>query len=400
MKANKLFKQTPYILAIDTSCDETSVAVTHGEEVCSNTIHSQLDLHKAYGGVVPSIARLEHEKKLPAVIYDALSSANITSQEIDAIAVTQGPGLAIALEVGIAHAKKLAKENQKPLLAVDHMVGHLFSWITPGTLSEVNLPAVGLLVSGGHTELILVGEGFTLQRIGETFDDACGEAFDKFATMIGVGYPGGPEVSRLAAAGRNAGLLNAQLVRDHSTLYAVGLDPQTGEEQMRLPLPMAFSNDLNLSYSGLKTAVKQLINKLSNTSDNAGIKQTGENSNLTEEEMQKLCVIFEYAALQILLLKLEQALIKHADVKEIWLGGGVAASLQFRSLVKALGERRGVRVRYASDTKLLTDNAAMIGLAAYVLGINSEETKNSTGGKFLYLPSELDLLERQPNRKI
>lgn len=393
------------ILAIETSCDETAVAVIANRQVLSNIIYSQLEIHQQYGGVVPSLAKLAHQQKLPGVLAQALTVANVEMSDITAIAVTGGPGLAIALEVGVGYAKELSQKYQLPLIVVNHMAGHLFSALcmvgeSGGAhlnIDALKFPAVGALVSGGHTEFILVQDLDRVKKVGQTLDDACGEAFDKFATMLGLPYPGGPKVSKLAAENRHR--LDLVLEKDHQTLFVRAYEKgkqEIGKPKYQLPIPLAHSGDLRMSYSGLKTAAKQLINSLSNSSSKLDIKQTGLAEQLDQVQTGELCVVFEHAALQALILKLEAAVDSYS-AKEVWLGGGVAASPRLRELVADFANKKGVEFRVAADKGLLTDNAAMIGFAAEVIQKTLLEGKEvpSNLGRVLQ-PDQLDSLDREP----
>lgn len=352
------------ILAIETSCDETAVAVMQGNKLLSNALHSQIDLHKKYGGVVPGIAKLAHIEKFDDVFNQAVDEAGIKLEDIDYVAVTRGLGLAIALEVGINKAKELATKLNVPLLGMSHMAGHLFSALMKENVFEfehIQYPNLGLLVSGGHTAIVLIKDLFTIEKIGESVDDAAGEAYDKFAMMLGLEYPGGPMVSKLAA--EYAPKLEIKLSRIHRHVYVNGY--QDGQIKYSLPIPMASSGDLNMSYSGLKTAVKQLINELSGASAKLNIKETGRAEKLTQDQIGELCVMFEAAALNALILKLEQA-IKHFSPHELWLGGGVSASPRLQTMLTELAAKHNLISKIADDRKLLTDNAGMIAAAAFV----------------------------------
>src|SRR6266498_1023887 len=234
------------ILAIETSCDETAAAVLEATEsrflVLSNVISSQIALHNQYGGVVPHLAAREHVKNINHVIKSALKEAKLIIPEVDLIAVTHGPGLGPALLVGLTYAKTLAWQYQKPLIGVNHMDGHIHSnWLEPSEPLDNIFPALNVMVSGGHTELVLMKDHGDYEIIGETLDDAVGEAFDKVARLLGEGYPGGPIISKLA---------------------------QEGNPQMfDLPRPMLKSKDYNFSYSGLKTAVLYLLRDLGEISE-------------------------------------------------------------------------------------------------------------------------------------
>src|SRR3990167_8223206 len=253
-RLKKNVKNYSLILGIDTSCDDTSVGIVYKTRVLANAISSQIELHRKYGGVVPGLAKRLHTKRIDFVIEEAFKLASriakklnlkekITWQEIDAIAVTYGPGLAVALEVGIAKAKELAQKYSKPLIAVDHMEGHLLSPLVANAkgnaqivLKRYDFPVLGLLISGGHTELVLMSDFGKYQIIGEKLDDAVGEAYDKVARMLGFGYPGAPVLTEMAKKG----------------------NPQ----KYKLPVPMAHHENLDFSYSGLKTAVYYFLKKL------------------------------------------------------------------------------------------------------------------------------------------
>jgi len=389
------------ILAIDTSCDETSVAITRGNVVLANALYSQLELHKDYGGVVPSIAKLAHIEKFDSVLQEALDAAEITLEDVQAVAVTQGPGLAIALEVGINKAKELAEQLKVPLIGVNHMEGHLLSALAMDKSEayaelDVKFPALGLLVSGGHTEFVEVKEIGSYKKLGGTLDDACGEAYDKCARMLGLPYPGGPLISKLAE--ENRGKLEIKFEKDQRSLMARVY--HNGILKYELPVPMAFSGDLNVSYSGLKTAVKQMINKLSSDSIELNISETGEESHLPEEIVGEIAAVFEAAAIKMLTLKLDNAFAAAADsaleaseyrqFREVWLGGGVVASDYFRAEVAQVCEQYGVKLRMPESKKLMTDNAAMVGVAAGLKLIHGIETGVFTD------PAEFKLLDRDP----
>lgn len=353
-------------LAIDTSCDETSVAVIRGTLALSNLLPSQIEFHKKYGGIVPSIAKLAHQERIDNVVKEAMQRAKVNYEDLDQIAVTLGPGLAIALEVGINKAKEIAEIYKKPLIVINHMEGHLLSgFVQMGELkSEFNpsYPALGLLVSGKHTEIVLVKSLGKYKIIGETLDDACGEAFDKCGRILGFGYPGGPVISKFAKEHRKN--MKVEVVRKDQSLLVKSTNLKSNNKYL-LPVSMANSGDLNFSYSGLKTAFRDLIGKL------------GE---LNEEKIKDLCVAFEAAAFMQIEVKLKKALIQHKP-KEIWLGGGVVASAHLRSLVRKIVGKE-IIVRTPTTSKLTGDNAAMIGLVA---NVNN------------YKPSRLEEIDREPN---
>ncbi len=328
------------ILAIETSCDETAVALleisgaleTPEVKVLGNTLLSQAQLHEEFGGVYPNLAKREHIKNLPPLLAETLKQAGETPEQpnVDLIAVTTGPGLEPALWTGITFAEKLGKDWGKPVVAVNHMEGHIWSVLyNQETNSTLTLPALALLVSGGHTELVMVNDFGHYEIIGRTLDDAVGEAFDKVARMLGLTYPGGPKISKLAEEAR-----------------AKGTTPN-----FTLPRPMIHSHDLNFSYSGLKTAVLYKLKA---------------QESLTEEFKSEVALEFENAAVEVLVKKAEQALEAHSEVKTFIVAGGVSANRYLkRSFENLLEKFPEVSLRFPSP-ELSTDNAIMIGLAAYV----------------------------------
>lgn len=302
------------ILAIETSCDETCAAVVEDGKILSNVISSQIELHKAWGGVVPSIAKRAHEDKISYVVDEAIKVLK-NIEEVDAVAVTRGPGLAIALEVGIRHAKELAKKLNKPLIAVNHIEGHVLSALTP----EVQFPAMALVVSGKHTDLIYVPKIGDYKIIAMTTDDALGEALDKAARMLGMGYPGGAEIGKAAALGN--------------------------PKKYSLPLPMLGREDQNqFSYSGLKAAFLRLVNQSPN-------------------DINDLAAAFQDTAFRHLTRVLNKSL-ENFETKDLLVGGGVAASEELRHRLANLADSHGMKAHFPSKG-LYGDNAAMIGIAAY-----------------------------------
>ncbi|MFH1601727.1 MAG: tRNA (adenosine(37)-N6)-threonylcarbamoyltransferase complex transferase subunit TsaD [Candidatus Shapirobacteria bacterium] len=331
------------ILGIDTSCDETAAAVTQGQRVLSNIIYSQIKIHQPWGGVVPNLAKREHEKKINPVIKQALKKADKDWQDIQAIAVTQGPGLSIALEVGLKKAKELARKYQKPLLAINHMEGHFLSCLAQNF--KIKYPILGLLVSGGHTQLVLMEKIGQYQLLGETLDDAAGEAFDKVAKMLNLPYPGGPEISKLAAQGNPL--------------------------KFDLPIPMARSQSLNFSFSGLKTACFYKLRKIPKRK-------------LKDKRfLADFSASFERVLVHSIILKLQLA-IKKTKPKQIFLGGGVINNQLLQKEVKKVGDANNFPV-FIPLPSLLTDNAAMIAITGYFKFQRKEFVKN------------LDLLDRLPN---
>ena len=345
------------ILAIETSCDETAVAlleITGALEkpdikVLGNSLLSQIHLHEKYGGVYPNLAKREHEKNLPILLDQTLHEAGYDMSKarlrtIDYIAVTNGPGLEPALWTGITFAEALGKKWHKPVVPVNHMEGHIFSVLFDMSEAErLILPALALLVSGGHTELVHVKDFRNYEIMGRTRDDAVGEAFDKVARMLGLPYPGGPEISKLAEIAR--GKINSQ-----ATTF-------------RFPRPMIHSKDLDFSFSGLKTAVLYKL-KSAPTLGEVGVPTASVGNNEFKEDMARA---FEDAAVEVLVEKTRGALLKLRNgIKTLIVAGGVSANLHLsRELNKLVDEFPDIRLRTPIKS-LTTDNAIMIGIAAFI----------------------------------
>lgn len=325
------------ILAIDTSCDETSAAVTSGRRVLSNIIFSQITLHQKYGGVYPALAKRAHEERIDLVIKEALDRSRVNFDELAAVAVTQGPGLAIALEVGIAKAKQLAVTYRQPLIAVNHLEGHIFSTIAQNKngspTREIAFPALALLVSGGHTELVLMANYGQYQIVGQTLDDAVGEALDKAARILRLGYPGGPIIEALA---------------QQTNSLPIAKKGQNGPKFPLTP-PLKERGNLNFSYSGLKTQFFYLVEQM------------------TEEErsnnLKELAASFQEAAFEQLIRKTSDAIERYHPVT-LLCAGGVSANQYLRTLLRRLAKERQVPVYFPTNQRLAGDNAAMIGIAA------------------------------------
>jgi N6-L-threonylcarbamoyladenine synthase len=318
------------VLGIESSCDETAAAVVAGgREIRSNVVASQVATHSVYGGVVPELASREHFAHIGPVVDEALATAGLTASELDGIAVTSGPGLIGSLLVGVSYAKSLAYVHKKPLVGVNHIEGHIYSVVFEN--EPVEYPAVALVVSGGHTSLFLVREPGSYERLGRTRDDAAGEAYDKTAKLLGLGYPGGPIVDRLARGG----------------------DPD------RAPLvfhvPQMRGEALDFSFSGLKTAVLRYVKE-------HGIrpKAPGEEPS---PEIRDLAASFQRAVVWSLRARLRKAVERYAP-KSIILAGGVACNSALRAAVAEVGRRAGSRVLMPSPP-LTTDNAAMIAAAGF-----------------------------------
>lgn len=353
------------ILGIESSCDETAAAVvSDGLEVLSNVVASQIDIHKKYGGVVPELASREHLRQIVPVVREALAQANMRLGEADAIAVTQGPGLVGALLVGITYGKTLASALKKPLIPVNHLEGHVHAVFLEAHRvgREVKFPAVCLIVSGGHTVLYEVtqtrnaaSEDFKLlsyRKIGQTRDDAAGEAYDKVAKLLALGYPGGPILDRLAVASNAAGNGAAPPVR-------------FGPTKMR-------GNSLDFSFSGLKTAVLYHLREHPEYAHDIGIRQTAlERGDNTFEKLLPLCdgqtlaLIHEFQRSVVRTL-VEQTMAAAAgtSAESILVSGGVAANSELRAAFEKRAAPSGMEVFFPSRA-LATDNAAMIAAAAY-----------------------------------
>ena len=362
------------ILAIETSCDETAISIIESQEhvsqtsfgVLANKVLSQIDMHKEYGGVFPAIAKREHAKAIVPLLETTLSEANLLhTQEthalmpesfvalfarevetltafekclswqkpkIDAIAVTSGPGLEPALWVGINFAKALSILWNIPLYPINHMEGHIYSSVLEKSedgyiVPQLSFPALALLISGGHTELIHIEKFGAYAKIGETRDDAIGEAFDKVARLLGLQYPGGPKISKLAAEARKENLVNDRVPI--------------------LPRPMIHSGDLHFSFSGIKTAVLYLTQKL---------------SDLTEDDKKAIAREFEDSVTEVLISKCKKAL-GETRAQTLIIGGGVSANTYIRQHIQMLCDEKGVRA-YIPERHLSTDNALMIGITA------------------------------------
>ena len=308
------------VLGIESSCDETGLALYDTERgLLSHALHSQIAMHREYGGVVPELASRDHIRRALPLLEQVMAEAGTVPTDIDAIAFTQGPGLAGALLVGASIANSLAMAWDLPTVGIHHLEGHLLS---PLLVSEPPpFPFIALLVSGGHTQLMRVTDVGEYETLGETLDDAAGEAFDKTAKLLGLGYPGGPEVSRLAEFGTSGAV--------------------------KLPRPMLHSGDLDFSFSGLKTAVLTHSRKLG--------------ANVCEQSKADLARGFVDAAVDVLTTK-SIAALKQTGLNRLVVAGGVGANRQLREALSAAAKKRRFEVHYP-DLSLCTDNGAMIALA-------------------------------------
>ena len=317
------------VLGIESSCDETGVALVRCDiggavhavpQLLAHALHSQIDMHQAYGGVVPELASRDHIRRVLPLTRQVLADAGAALSDIDLVAYTRGPGLAGALLVGAGVACALAAALERPVLGVHHLEGHLLSPFL--SADPPQFPFVALLVSGGHTQLMRVDDVARYALLGETIDDAAGEAFDKSAKLMGLGYPGGPALARMAAYG----------------------DPTT----FKLPRPLLHSGNLDFSFAGLKTAVRTQFAKLG--------------SDVCQQDLAHLAASTEQAIVEVLVRKSLQALLT-TGLKRIVVAGGVGANTQLRRQLNEQCEQRGVRVHYP-ELELCTDNGAMIALAA------------------------------------
>lgn len=324
------------VLGVESSCDETSVAIVRdGKEVLANIILSQIDIHKKFGGVVPEVASRHHVYQVGVVFEEAFLKAGVKYEDIDLVAVTEGPGLVGSLLVGINAAKTFALAFNKPIIGVNHLAGHIYA---NAIEHEMKFPAIALLVSGGNTELIYMKEDFSFDILGETYDDAVGESYDKVARVVGLPYPGGPAVDKLAHEG-----------------------------QITYKLPKPYVDGYNFSFSGLKSAVINLAHN---------IRQRGE-----EVNVQDLCASFQDVVSEILVNKTFKAAEEY-QVKQIIVAGGVSANKGLKERF-AKENKTGIEVCIPS-IKYCTDNAAMIAVAGYY---QYKISKDSAGLRMNALPS-------------
>ncbi|MDO7703438.1 MAG: tRNA (adenosine(37)-N6)-threonylcarbamoyltransferase complex transferase subunit TsaD [Flavobacteriaceae bacterium] len=319
-----MLHKTPIILAIESSCDDTAAAVIKGRKILSNCIANQ-EIHIAYGGVVPELASRAHQSKIVPVVQQALRKANIDKKDLTAIAYTQGPGLLGSLLVGSAFAKSIALALDIPLIPINHMQGHLLvHFIDDKRIQTPAFPCLGVTVSGGHTQLVLMHDQFKMEILGTTLDDAIGEAFDKCGKRMGLPYPSGPQIDKLAKEGN--------------------------PHRFTFPIPNLPGYDV--SYSGVKTAV---INFLSN--------QEQKDPNFIKLNRNDLCASIQYTLVQIILTKIVKV-VKEKKLSHIIIGGGVAANSEIRTQLQNIALKEGWIVSLP-PFEYTTDNAAMIGIAAY-----------------------------------
>ncbi|MBQ7104385.1 MAG: tRNA (adenosine(37)-N6)-threonylcarbamoyltransferase complex transferase subunit TsaD [Bacilli bacterium] len=314
-----------YILGIESSCDETSCSIVkNGREELATVILSQIDIHKNYGGVVPEIASRQHVKNITMVIEECLEKANMKMEDVDAIAVTYGPGLIGSLLIGLEAAKTLSYIYNKPLVPVHHIAGHIYA---NNLVKEMKFPLLSLVISGGHTELVFMEDHLKFEKLGGTLDDAVGECYDKVARVVGIPYPGGPSIDKMAHIGKNS---------------------------YNLPLPLN-DNSYNFSFSGLKSAVINLSHN-----------EAQRGNELNKED---LAASFQEVVVEIISKKVEKA-IKEKNIKYFITAGGVAANKGIREKLAKVCEESNIEYSFP-EIKYCTDNAAMIAAAGYFYFINN-----------------------------
>ena len=315
-----------YILSVETSCDETSIAIVkNGTEVVALTILTQMDTHANFGGVVPEIASRMHTENITMVLEETLNKAHMKVEDVDAIAVTYCPGLLGSLLVGVEFAKVLSYVYNKPLIKVNHLIGHIYANKID---NKMEFPVLALVISGGHTELIKMVGDYEFEKLGETEDDAIGEAFDKVARVIDLPYPGGPNIEKLA---------------------------REGQDTYKLPKPV-LDDTYNFSYSGLKSSVINLVNN--------------ERQRGNEIRKEDLACSFQTTAVEELTRKLELAL-KNTGIKNVIIAGGVSANKYLRGQIQELCDKYDAKLNLP-EFIYCTDNAAMIGAAAYPLYLKKD----------------------------
>ena len=336
-----------HILAIESSCDDTSAAVLHGDKRLSNVVATQ-KIHEAYGGVVPELASRAHQQNIVPVVDQALKQAGIDKSDLDAIAFTRGPGLMGSLLVGTSFAKSLSMGLDIPLIEVNHMKGHVLAHFikSPEEAEKAvpKFPFLALTISGGHTQIILVKDYFDMEVLGETLDDAVGEAFDKSAKILGFPYPGGPLIDKFAGDG----------------------NPLAFE----FPIPKVA--DLNFSFSGLKTSILYFIQK-----------ETAKNPDFIETHKADICASIQHTIVEILMRKVKKA-VTQTGVREIAIGGGVSANSGIRTALTNAAKKHGWTT-HIPKFEYCTDNAAMIGIVGYLKYLNQDFTHQKVAAKARYI---------------
>lgn len=312
-----------YILAIESSCDDTSASVICNEQVLSNIVANQ-EVHSKYGGVVPELASRAHQQNILPVIETALKEANITKEQLNAIAFTQGPGLMGSLLVGTSFAKSMALALEIPLIAINHMQAHILAhFIDDANDQKPTFPFLCLTISGGHTQIVKINDYFNMEILGETIDDAVGEAYDKTAKILGLPYPGGPLIDKYAQTGEAVYQFSKPKVKEH-----------------------------HFSFSGLKTGILYFIQK-----------EVKKNPSFIEENLENICASVQNTIAEILMDKIKKA-VKETGIKQIAIAGGVSANSEIRKRLRAAQKHFGW-TSYIPKFEYTTDNAAMIAVTAY-----------------------------------
>ena len=333
-----------YILAIESSCDDTSAAILCNNRVLSNIVANQ-EIHQEYGGVVPELASRAHQQNIVPVVHQALAKANIDKKQLSAIAFTRGPGLLGSLLVGTSFAKSLALGLNIPLIAVNHMQAHILAhFIKDGNKEMPRFPFLALTISGGHTQIVRVTDYFDMEVLGESLDDAVGEAFDKSAKLLGLPYPGGPLIDTYAQAGN--------------------------PKAFTFPKPKV--NGLNFSFSGLKTSILYFIQR-----------STKLNPNFVEEHLKDICASIQNVIAEILMDKLKQA-SKETGITEIAIGGGVSANSEIRKRIKEAEKDLGWTT-HIPKFEYCTDNAAMIGIVGYLKYLEQDFSEQDIAAKARFM---------------
>ncbi|UOY06065.1 tRNA (adenosine(37)-N6)-threonylcarbamoyltransferase complex transferase subunit TsaD [Muricauda sp. SCSIO 64092] len=333
-----------YILAIESSCDDTAAAILCNSTVLSNIVANQ-EIHQQYGGVVPELASRAHQQNIVPVVHQALAKANIGKNELSAIAFTRGPGLLGSLLVGTSFAKSLALGLGIPLIEVNHMQAHILAhFIKEEDKTVPNFPFLALTISGGHTQIVQVNDHFDMEILGESLDDAVGEAFDKSAKLLGLPYPGGPLIDKYAQKG----------------------NPKAFE----FPKPKV--EHLNFSFSGLKTSILYFIQR-----------KTKENPDFVQEHLNDICASIQETIVTILMDKLKKA-SKITGIKEIAIGGGVSANSEIRKRIRDMEQALGWKT-YIPKFEYCTDNAAMIGIVGYLKYLKGDFARQEVSAKARYI---------------
>lgn len=337
-------KQNIYLLAIESSCDDTSAAVLCNDSTLSNVVATQ-KIHEEYGGVVPELASRAHQQNIVPVIHQALAKANIDKNQLSAIAFTRGPGLMGSLLVGTSFAKSLSLGLGIPLIEVNHMQAHILAhFISEEGFEKPTFPFLAMTISGGHTQIVLVRDYFDMEILGETLDDAVGEAFDKSAKILGLPYPGGPLVDKLAKLGN----------------------------PLAYTFPRPKVKGLNFSFSGLKTSILYFIQR-----------EVAKDPNFLEDNKEDICASIQYTIVGILMDKLKKA-VKQTGIKQVAIGGGVSANSAIRSALKDAETSLGWKT-YIPKFEYCTDNAAMIGIVGYLKYLDGSFTDQGITAKARYI---------------